>query len=100
MSEATSEAFLDAVLRAIACTRNDGPDGEAYDRGVVEPARHIRDLEKEAGGRALTRDEVERVLGWLETVLDTKRVPEDEREHHRTRIAEAGGLTVVTRGPA
>ncbi|WP_304452586.1 hypothetical protein [Nocardiopsis sp. YSL2] len=99
MSEATTTAaFFGAVLKAIACTRNDGPDGEAYDRGVIEPARRVRDLEKEAEGRVLTQEEVERVLGWLETILDTKRVPEGEREHHRARVAEAGGLTVVTRG--
>lgn len=100
MSETTGAAFFGAVLRAIACTRNDGPEGEAYDKGVIEPARRIRDLEKEVGERPLTQEETERVLGWLETILDTKRVPDHEREHHRTRIAEAGGLTVVTRGRA
>ena len=98
MSEATSAAFFGAVLKAIACTRNNGPDGEAYDSGVIEPARRIRDLEKETDGRALTQEETERVLGWLESILDTKRVPDDEREHHRAQVAAAGGLTVVTRG--
>ncbi len=100
MSETTGAAFFGAVLRAIACTRNDGPEGEAYDKGVIEPARRIRDLEKEVGERPLTQEENARALGWPQTILATKRVTDHEREHHRTRIAAAGGLTVLTRGRA
>ncbi|GHC82994.1 hypothetical protein GCM10007079_23740 [Nocardiopsis terrae] len=97
MSEVNSSAFFGAVLKGIACTRNNGPDGEDYERGVIEPARRIRELEKEASGRELTSAEAERVLGWLETVLDTKRTPAEEREHHIRHVCEAGGLTVVAR---
>ncbi|WP_150243368.1 hypothetical protein [Nocardiopsis quinghaiensis] len=97
MSETNNGAFFGAVLKAIACTRNNGPDDETYETGVIEPARRIRELEKETADRELTPAETERVLGWLETVLDTKCTPDEEREYHRAGIAEAGGLTVVTR---
>ncbi|MFV2198576.1 hypothetical protein [Nocardiopsis sp. LOL_012] len=100
MTQTTGSEFFGAVLTAIACTRNNGPDGDAYDQGVVEPARRIRALEEETTGRGLTTDETERVLGWLETILDTKRVPDAEREYHRDRVSRAGGLTVVMRGTA
>ncbi|GAA1933213.1 hypothetical protein GCM10009716_45510 [Streptomyces sodiiphilus] len=95
MSEIDNEAFFGAVLKALACTRNHNPDPAEHASGVRAPAASIRELEKESGGRPLTRAEAEQVLAWLESTFHAKRTPEEERRHYLTRIAEVSGLPVV-----
>lgn len=88
-------AFFGAVLRAVACTRNHNEDRDEYAAGVLAPAARIREFESEVAGRPLTRGEAEQVLGWLDTILRTKRTSADDREHHTRHIAAVSGLSLV-----
>ncbi len=44
--------------------------------------------------RAAAHD-AEQVLSWLDTILRTKRTPDEEREHHAQHIARVSGLSLV-----
>lgn len=95
MDEIDGAAFFGAVLRAVACTRNHNEDRAEYAAGVLAPAGRIREFETELGGGPLTRADAEQVLSWLDTVLRTKRTPDEEREHHTSHIARVSGLSLV-----
>ncbi|RLK57953.1 hypothetical protein [Actinokineospora cianjurensis] len=98
MSEIDTRAFFSAVLKAIACTRNNNADQSGYAAGVLEPAAAIRAFEKDLGDKPLTRPDAERVLAWLDSVFRTKLTPAEEREHYLGRIAELSGLSLVRTG--
>jgi len=100
MDDIDSAAFFGAVLRAVACTRNHNEDQAEYAAGVLAPAGHIREFETEVGERPLTRQDAEQVLSWLDTILRTKRTPDEEREHHTRYIAQVSGLSLVRAGSA
>lgn len=95
MSVINKDAFFGAVLKAIACTRNNAPDATDYAVGVLEPTSRIRDFEKELGDREITYAEAEQVLGWLDLTFDTKHVPAEEREYYCERVVELSGLAAA-----
>lgn len=95
MDQIDGTAFFGAVLRAVACTRNHNEDRDEYAVGVLGPAGLIREFETELGERPLTRADAEKVLAWLDTILRTKRTPDEERDHHTAYIAQVSGLSLV-----
>lgn len=72
--------FFGSVMKQIACTPNKNFDEEAYDRGVIEPARRIRKLHEEHGDARPSDDVMKEVMGLLLTIFETKMVDWDERE--------------------
>ncbi|GGX27137.1 hypothetical protein [Streptomyces chryseus] len=93
MTGIDTAAFFGAVLKTIASTRNHSTDQREYDSGVLEPARRIRESEKEVGDRPLSSAEAEQVLGLLETTLRTKRTPDEEREYYLQYIEKVAGIS-------
>ena len=50
------------------------------------------------GERALTSEEIDQVLAWLESTFRTKQTPDEEREYYLRAIAEVSGLNRVPAG--
>ena len=80
--------FLGGVMKHIACTPNKNFDNEAYERGVIEPARKIRKLQEELGEARPSDDQIREVIGWLLTIFETKMVDWDEREDRLRELFE------------
>lgn len=101
MAEASPSAstyqptFLGSVMKAIACTPNKNFDDQAYDAGVIEPARKIRKLWEELGDRRPTDDQMREVMSLLLTIFETKMVDWDEREDRVREILDRNQLHAV-----
>jgi [acyl-carrier-protein] S-malonyltransferase len=67
-------------MKQIACTPNKNFDNDAYDKGVIEPARKIRKLQEELGDQAPSEEQMREVMDWLLLIFETKMVDWDERE--------------------
>jgi len=84
--------FLGSVMKAIACTPNKNFDDDAYDRGVIEPARKIRKLHEELGDARPTDEQMKEVMSLLLTIFETKMVDMDEREDRLKEILDRNHL--------
>lgn len=80
--------YLGSVMKAIACTPNKNFDNDAYDKGVIEPARKIRKLQEELGDARPSDEQIKEVMGYLLTIFETKMVDMDEREDRIKEIFE------------
>lgn len=80
--------FLGSVMKAIACTPNKNFDNEAYDKGVIEPARRIRKLQEELGDARPSDEQIKEVMSMLLTIFETKMVDHDEREDRIKEILD------------
>ncbi len=81
-------SLLGSVMKAIACTPNRNPDIQAYEKGVVEPARHIRQLWDQLGDERPSDDQIREVVPLLLTVFETKGVDMEERNDRLREIFE------------
>lgn len=72
--------ILGSVMKHIACTPNKNFDNDAYDRGVIEPARAIRKVYEELGEARPSDEQIRTAVGHLLTIFETKMVDMDERE--------------------
>lgn len=72
--------ILGSVLKHIACTPNKNFDNDAYDRGVIEPARKIRKMYEELGEARPSDDQIREAVQLLLQTFETKMVDWDERE--------------------
>ncbi len=84
--------FLGSVMKAIACTPNKNFDEDAYDRGVIQPARKIRKLQEELEDERPTDEQMKEVMDFLLTIFETKRVDMDEREDRVREILDRNQL--------
>ncbi|MBX7167801.1 MAG: hypothetical protein K1X74_15825 [Pirellulales bacterium] len=84
--------FLGSVMKAIACTPNKNFDDDAYDRGVIEPARKIRKLQEELGDARPSDEQIKEVMGLLLIIFETKMVDMDEREDRIKEILDRNQL--------
>lgn len=67
-------------MKHIACTPNKNFDNDAYEKGVIEPARKIRQLQADLGEVRPSDPQIQEVMSWLLTIFETKMVDWDERE--------------------
>ena len=72
--------FLGSVLKAIACTPNKNFDQQAYEVGVLEPARRIRKLWDELGEQRPSDEQIREVMQLLLQIFETKMVDGEERD--------------------
>jgi [acyl-carrier-protein] S-malonyltransferase len=72
--------FLGSVLKAIACTPNKNFDQQAYEAGVLEPARRIRKLWDELGEQRPSDEQIREVMQLLLQIFETKMVDVEERD--------------------
>jgi [acyl-carrier-protein] S-malonyltransferase len=72
--------FLGSVLKAIACTPNKNFDQQAYEAGVLEPARRIRKLWDELGEQRPSDEQIREVMQLLLQIFETKMVDGEERD--------------------
>jgi [acyl-carrier-protein] S-malonyltransferase len=72
--------ILGSFLKQIACTPNKNFDNEAYERGVIEPARKIRQMYEELGEARPSDEQIKEAMDHLLTIFETKMVDWDERE--------------------
>jgi hypothetical protein len=93
MTDIDTAEFFSAVLKAIACTRNNNTDESEHATGVVAPAAQIRKFEEEVADRRLTPAEAEQVLDQLESIFRAKRTHDEEREYYLQYIEKVSGLT-------
>lgn len=84
--------FLGSVMKAIACTPNKNFDDEAYERGVIEPARKIRKLQEELEEQRPSDEQIKEVMSLLLTIFETKQVDVDEREDRIKEILDRNDL--------
>lgn len=84
--------FLGSVMKAIACTPNKNFDNDAYDRGVIEPARKIRKLQEELNDERPTDEQMREVMSLLLTIFETKMVDMEEREDRLREILDRNQL--------
>jgi [acyl-carrier-protein] S-malonyltransferase len=80
--------FLGSVMKAIACTPNKNFDNDAYDKGVIEPARKIRRLQEQLGDAKPTPEQMREVMELLLLIFETKFVDMDEREDRVKEILD------------
>ncbi|SFB47439.1 ACP S-malonyltransferase [Clostridium frigidicarnis] len=89
-----NEEVLLIIKRCLAnsiCMQNYNWDNNQYNAGVVEPYRSVkkRFLEiKSTTNKKTTIDDVEKALGMLQSVLNTKKVPNDEKNRRTKDIFE------------
>jgi [acyl-carrier-protein] S-malonyltransferase len=69
-----------SFLKHIACTPNKNFDNEAYDKGVIEPARKIRKMYEELGEARPSDEQIKEAMDLLLLIFETKMVDWDERE--------------------
>lgn len=84
--------FLGSVMKAIACTPNKNFDNDAYEKGVIEPARKIRKLQEELGDARPSDEQMKEVMSYLLTIFETKMVDQDEREDRLKEILDRNDL--------
>lgn len=85
--------FLGSVLKHIACTPNKNFDNDAYDRGVIEPARRIRQMFEELGEERPSDEQIKEAVSLLLTIFETKMVDMDEREDRLRELFEMHEVT-------
>lgn len=93
--QARPNSFFGAILKAIACTPNRTQDPQTYQRGVIEPARRIRELQAELGGQAPSAAQVGESISLLQQIFHTKEVDPTERQDRIREIVETSGLRSV-----
>ncbi len=95
MNQVNSTQFFGAVLKAIACTRNRNFDEAEYTHGVLEPAKQIRTMMKEAGESPVSNQQVTMTLDLLNQIFTTKGTEEEERRHYLNEIATRNNLQLM-----
>lgn len=75
-------------MKAIACTPNKNFDNDAYERGVIAPARKIRALYEKLDDKRPSDEEIKEVIAYLLTIFETKMVDMDEREDRLKEILD------------
>jgi [acyl-carrier-protein] S-malonyltransferase len=87
--------FLGSVLKAIACTPNKNFDQQAYEAGVLEPARHIRKLWDELGEQRPSDEQIREVMQLLLQIFETKMVDVEERDERIRGILDRHQLHLL-----
>lgn len=85
-------SVLGSIMKAIACTPNLNEDEQAYEQGVLVPARKIRKLWEEIGDQRPTDEQIRESMQGLLSVFETKRVDPEERADRLRQIIEMHGL--------
>jgi [acyl-carrier-protein] S-malonyltransferase len=88
-------SVLGSIMKAIACTPNSNEDEQAYEQGVLVPARKIRKLWDELGDQRPTDDQIRESIQGLQLVFETKRTDPDERNDRLREIIEMHGLETL-----
>ena len=84
--------ILGSVLKHIACTPNKNFDNDAYDKGVIEPARQIRKMYEDLGDARPTDEQIKEAVRLLLVIFETKMVDWDEREDRIKELFDLQGL--------
>jgi len=87
--------FLGSVMKAIACTPNQCFDNELYQKGVIEPARRIRQLQEELGDQPPDEARMREALELLFRIFETKGVDPAEREDRIKEILAKSRLEAL-----
>ncbi len=87
------ENGMEVITKCIAaaiCTKNSNWDEQAYQKGVVEPYRKIKNLKEEIikENRQPSIEEVGQALNMLKSVLLTKMLPTEEQKEYINKILE------------
>lgn len=72
--------MLGTVMKHIACTPNRNPDAAAYEKGVIEPARRIRQMQESLGDKEPDAAQAREAVELLLKIFATKEVDWPERE--------------------
>lgn len=85
-------SVLGSIMKAVACTPNKNPDTQAYEQGVVVPARKIRKLWGELGDERPTDAQIQDAVQGLLEIFETKRVDMKERNDRLREIFDLHNL--------
>jgi len=86
--------FYSALLKTIACTRNNASDDSNYQEGVLDPAQAIRKMETSSNTEHIIEAEAQQAFSLLNKIFTTKQTPNDERDHFLRYIEEVSGVSV------
>ncbi|MDO6421233.1 ACP S-malonyltransferase [Saccharophagus degradans] len=86
--------FFGKCLAVAVATRNSNWDEEAYQNGVVTPYQKLKAMHEsyKTAPKEITTDDVHTALSLVQTILNTKGVPADERKSRYQQIVEQTGV--------
>lgn len=84
--------FYSALLKTIACTRNNAIDDSEFQVGVLEPAKAIRELETSSNEAQISETESLQALNLLNKILTTKKTPNEECNYLLKYIEDVSGV--------
>ncbi len=84
-------------LAAAVCTQNKNFNDEEYQSGVVVPYKEIKAMQARYEGKSEvpSNDEIRSAINLLETILETKKVTEKEREERIDKIIKSTGVEEI-----
>lgn len=85
--------FYSAVLKTIACTRNNAENDLNFNEGVLVPTETIRKMEISTNSDEVSEIESQQVYSFLLKIFMTKHTPTDERDYFLQYIEEKSGLS-------
>jgi [acyl-carrier-protein] S-malonyltransferase len=88
----TKPTILGSMQKIIASTPNANFDEEAYQQGVLEPARALRALAERLGEDRPNDHELREAMDGLLLVLATKQVDEEERDDNLRELLDLHDL--------
>lgn len=86
--------FYSAVLKAIACTRNNATNDTNYKEGVLEPTETIRKMETSSNSQEVSEIEAQQVYNCLDKIFKTKYTTDDERDYFFQYIKKQSGISL------
>ncbi len=80
--------FVSRCMGLAVAAKNRCMDQASYNLGVIEPYKKLQSMqdEIERSGREATEEERKTAIGLLQTIFDTKAVPESEQEERFNRL--------------
>lgn len=83
------------IQKIIASTPNANFDEEAYQVGVIEPARALRALAEQLDGEPPTPAQLGEAMAFLRKILETKQVAAEERDDNLRELLDLHDLHAV-----
>ncbi|MBX7073564.1 MAG: hypothetical protein K1X71_10490 [Pirellulales bacterium] len=84
--------YFGSILKQIACTPNKNFDNDAYEKGVIQPARRIRQMYEETGEARPSDEQIKEAMDLLLVIFETKMVDWDEREDRVKEVIDLHNL--------
>lgn len=96
-AEDTTLKLISRCLAIAVCTRNRNWDHEAYQKGVLEPYRRIKEMEEQLTkeGKPAGADKVQEAIDMLRSVFETKLTPADEQKERFEQLLQETQISGV-----